>query len=84
MDYGTYLKASVGNAGRASKSYTKQSTFNGSLRQIRGQVLRILAAGPREKVALLASLPDPRTPGVIQALMSEGLVRQEGAHIRLP
>ena len=84
MDYGTFVKASVGNTARASTSYTRQSTFSGSLRQIRGQVLRILAGGPQEKAALLAMVPDPRAPEVVEALIGEGLVYQEGARIRLP
>jgi A/G-specific adenine glycosylase len=43
MDYGTYLKSMVGNVSRKSSSYAKQSTFEGSKRQIRGAVLRILS-----------------------------------------
>jgi A/G-specific adenine glycosylase len=36
MDYGSYLKQTVGNVSRQSKTYAKQSTFAGSKRQIRG------------------------------------------------
>ncbi len=46
MDYGTYLKATVGNLTRQSKSYAKQSKFEGSTRQLRGAILRVLATAP--------------------------------------
>jgi len=42
MDYGTYLKKEYGNFNKKSKLYTKQSKFEGSLRQKRGLVLRLL------------------------------------------
>ncbi len=42
MDYGAMLKKTVGNASRSSKHYAKQSTFKGSHRQLRGEILKIL------------------------------------------
>jgi A/G-specific adenine glycosylase len=42
MDYGTHLKAGVGNLNRQSKSYTKQAAFAGSDRELRGKVIRYL------------------------------------------
>jgi A/G-specific adenine glycosylase len=44
MDYGSYLKATVGNKSRASKHHVKQSTFAGSNRQIRGAIIRLLGS----------------------------------------
>lgn len=46
MDYGTYLKSSVPNPNRRSHHYTRQSTFEGSDRQIRGMILRIVLDEP--------------------------------------
>ena len=46
MDYGTMLKTTVGNASRSSRQYTRQSLFAGSVRQLRGSVLRLLVDGP--------------------------------------
>lgn len=43
MDYGTYLKRSQGNATRKSTTYTKQSPFKGSRRQVRGSILTLLS-----------------------------------------
>ncbi len=42
MDYGSYLKAQHGNITHQSKHYTKQSKFQGSDRQIRGAILKVL------------------------------------------
>ena len=47
MDYGAALKKLTKNPGRKSAHYTKQSRFDGSFRQIRGAVIRILSVnGP--------------------------------------
>jgi A/G-specific adenine glycosylase len=84
MDYGTYLKQTVGNRSRASKSYTKQSKFAGSARQIRGQVLRLLSEGPVIGSALLMSLADARAEAVVGDLEKEGLIRRNGDTYELP
>lgn len=75
MDYGSHLKATVGNAARASKHYTKQSTFKGSKRQVRGQVLRLLGAKPASFKALRTEIPDERLQAVLADLENEGLIR---------
>ncbi|HEX8763347.1 MAG TPA: hypothetical protein VF733_06360 [Candidatus Saccharimonadales bacterium] len=74
MDYGTHIKQTVGNVSRASKTYTKQSTFQGSRRQIRGQVLRTLIAGPMTAADLTRQINDERLLEVLQSLTSEGLI----------
>lgn len=42
MDYGVMLKKSKKNPSRASAHHTKQSSFAGSDRQIRGEILKLL------------------------------------------
>lgn len=42
MDYGVMLKKRLPNPNKKSKHYTKQSKFEGSNRQIRGMILKIL------------------------------------------
>ena len=42
MDYGSYLKKVLPNPSRKSKHHTKQSKFKGSLRQVRGEIIRLL------------------------------------------
>lgn len=83
MDYGAYLKSTSGNAGRVSKGYIKQSKFEGSRRQLRGAVLRLLAAGERGEQELLKRLPDERMHEVLTALVSEGLIRRTNGGYRL-
>lgn len=68
MDWGTELKRQKSN-NHQSKHYTKQSKFEGSRRQIRGQVLKQLAAG-QQPVS-----DDPRLPAVLEDLAKEGLIR---------
>ena len=75
MDYGSYLKREVGNLNMLSKDYTKQSKFEGSRRQIRGQILRLLGERSLTKAAVIASIPDVRTPEVIDELVHENLIR---------
>lgn len=47
LDYGACLKRSVGNASVRSAHYHKQSSFEGSHRQKRAMLLRIVLADPR-------------------------------------
>ena len=42
MDYGVYLKSTYTNPSRMSAHHTKQSAFEGSHRQVRGEILKIL------------------------------------------
>lgn len=44
MDYGSFLKKTVGNANIKSKHYTKQSVFKGSRREARGKILKYVVA----------------------------------------
>jgi len=74
MDYGTYLKATVGNLNRISKQYSKQSAFKGSRRQIRGQVLRLLGQAGCTLRDLQGIIMDERLEGVLNDLTTEGLI----------
>ncbi len=74
MDYGSYLKQTIGNVSRSSKSYAKQSAFQGSRRQIRGQILRALTGGPHPQQVLEAMVTDERLAVVLSDLLAEGLV----------
>jgi A/G-specific adenine glycosylase len=76
MDYGTYLKRSVGNLNKLSNTYNKQSRFEGSPRQLRGRVIHLLGGDSRRMVELQREIDDPRLEVVIAELVREGLVRQ--------
>lgn len=83
MDYGTYLKAAFTNPNRRSKHYTKQSTFEGSKRQIRGSILRALAKNSQTLSELQASQPDSRLQAVIEDLLHEQLISQTAGRYHL-
>lgn len=74
MDYGSYLKKTQGNHARSSAVYTKQSTFEGSLRQVRGAVLRQLIANPLSLPELEEVIHDERLGQVLTRLQTEGLI----------
>lgn len=83
MDYGSHLKQTVGNLSKFSSSYAKQSKFDGSRRQIRGQVLKQLAEGPSTLAGLSANIPDKRLEGVLTDLINEELITLTGSRYRL-
>lgn len=75
MDYGAHLKATTGAQLHRVKGYQTQSRFQGSRRQIRGQVLKeLLAHGHLAPAELSALIPDDRLPDVCQTLAREGLI----------
>lgn len=78
MDYGTYIKKQFGSHNSHSKHYAKQSTFHGSKRQVRGQVLRELSHGPLNTSMLSASIQDERLKDVLDDLLHEKLIQYDG------
>ena len=80
MDYGAMLKGKVLNPNRRSKHYAKQSKFEGSLRQVRGAVLKVLTKGPATIASLKKQFPDfsNRLDKAIAGLEKEGFLRRDG------
>lgn len=76
MDYGAMLKQHVGNPGRRSTSYTRQSRFEGSDRQIRGAVVHLLLDGPMDRRAVVDAIDaeETRVLDVIERLRREHMV----------
>ncbi len=77
MDYGAYLKATVGNLTRQSKSYAKQSRFEGSTRQLRGKILRELTVSPQSVAELTKKLDrvsNQKLTRILQQLEKELLI----------
>ena len=83
MDYGSYLKSQRGNLSRYSQHYRKQSRFEGSRRQIRGQVIRLLAEKPANLKTLTSQISDQRLVEVLADLQKEGLITRQRANYRL-
>ena len=72
MDYGAYLAKTVPNPNRRSKHHTVQSKFEGSRRQLRGEILRQLLE--RSRLLSEFEIDDERLPSVLEALVGEGFV----------
>jgi A/G-specific adenine glycosylase len=83
MDYGTYLKKTYGNPSKTSKQYSVQSRFEGSLRQLRGEVLRQLAAKQLSQQQLHRVIPDQRLLPVLDRLLHEKLIYHSGNYYGL-
>jgi A/G-specific adenine glycosylase len=75
MDYGTELKASVGGQLHRVKNHRPQSTFKGSRREVRGQVIKLLIEHRHIRKEDLAGLvPDDRLDEVCESLVAEGMI----------
>ena len=87
MDYGAYLKKTVGNESRRSRHYRIQATFENSDRQIRGAIIRELVKAASTTQRILTSLsgfPAERVLAQINILADEGLLRKRGTQLSLP
>ncbi len=78
MDYGSYLKGQGNTVHRMSKHYTKQSTFAGSRRQIRGAIVRELLKGPMTVATLVKKLEKEKQllVSVVEDLQDEGIIQK--------
>lgn len=86
MDYGTHLKKTVGNASRKSSSYTKQSTFKGSHRELRAQILHEIAASTTSTRTSLLKKIDRKPADIdktITELMKEGFIVVKGNRLSI-
>lgn len=87
MDYGVLLKKTIINPSRKSKHYTKQSKFEGSDRQIRGIILKILttSSGPifQEKIISMIGKDPARVIKIIDQLMQENLIENTPSGISI-
>lgn len=75
MDYGAHLKKTSGGRLEQSKHYKKQPLLKGSLREMRGRILKSLTAGSLDEKSLRAAVQaDERYTAAIEKLASEGLI----------
>lgn len=86
MDYGSHLKATVGNKNTQSKSYKKQSTFKGSAREMRGRILKFLTERPyrRQEFDAMFLTQKECYKDQLDQLVAEGLVQEKSGVISLP
>ncbi len=84
MDYGSCLKRA--GVGRIDKSahYQKQPPLEGSLRQVRGQIIRALTGGDLSRQELRLELAgDERFERALEDLTKEGLVSVDNRRLHL-
>ena len=87
MDYGVMLKKTLVNPSRKSKHHAKQSKFEGSDRQIRGMILRILTQQQApilsEVLIALTKKDSMRVSKIIDQMVKDKLVLVTGPLIEL-
>lgn len=83
MDYGTHLKQTRGNNISQSKHYARQSKFEGSRRQVRGKIVKMLVVGPLPLSELISLAKDERAESVVGDLVREGFVEKNEGQLRL-
>ncbi len=77
MDYGSYLKKILPNPNSRSKTYHRQSRFQGSLRQVRGEIIKMLAhksPQPLDSVAAHIAGNPLHFPEALNQLIKEKLI----------
>lgn len=96
LDYGAYLKKTIPNPSRRSKSHVKQSRFEGSHRQKRAELLRVLLAHKDEGGAVFETfhqelcqievnagretLDEQVTLGLLEELAKEGFCQKNNEY----
>lgn len=85
MDYGSHIKKLHGNPARKSAHYAKQSRFEGSLRQVRGAILRELHKGSFSDHVLSErlNLPLLKMREALVGLARDGLIIKQKAKWRI-
>lgn len=85
MDYGAFLKKREPNPSRRAETYRSQSRFEGSLRQVRGALLKTLGASGSLSLEVFAAESGADYGRVLEAakgLSKDGLVTQLGDALR--
>ncbi len=75
MDYGAYLAKEVENPNKKSRHYVKQAKFEGSVRQVRGNILKLLLKKSYSLKELIKLYPnDERLFTALEQMIKEGFV----------
>jgi A/G-specific adenine glycosylase len=79
MDYGSDLKKKIPNPSRKSKHHTVQTTFKGSVREIRGDILRTLLSKKKATAkSLQKNFDTEKFERAIQGLLKEKIIQKKG------
>lgn len=79
MDYGVMLKQRMVNPNRKSAHYTRQSKFDGSDRQLRGKIIKLLTdtkAATFEELHAYVLCEKSRLEAILDKLMKDQLIQQ--------
>lgn len=84
MDYGSFLKRSGQGANKVSAHYKKQAPLKGSLREMRGMLIKMLSKADESERALERHFGgDERFQPAYEALLKEGLIEKTGSLVHL-
>lgn len=84
MDYGTWLKRQGGGRLTQSRHYKKQAPLKGSVREVRGEIVKRLTKGDCRLAELVADYEtDERFEPALTGLIADGLVEQTGEYLHL-
>lgn len=84
MDYGSYLKKNGAGLLDKSRHYKKQPPLKGSIREVRGLILKQLAAQDMSREALAHAVSaDERFDSALSGLLGDGLVTVTGDALHL-
>jgi len=86
MDYGVMEKKKFRNSDRKSIRYQRESSFQGSDRQIRGMILRILLEESQISPLQLSqklSIDQERLKRITRALKEKGLIQTIGRNFTI-
>lgn len=84
MDYGSWLKRQGGGRLTQSRHYKKQAPLKGSVREVRGQIIRRLTKGDLLEISLSEGYDgDARFEPALAGLIGDGLVQRTGEYLHL-
>jgi len=79
MDFGTMLKKKHPELNKRSAHYRKQSKFDGSTRQVRGKILKLLLEKPlsTKKIVNKINYEEKKVLEILNTLKKEGFIQKE-------
>ncbi len=86
LDYGAWLKTQIENPSRRSAHYVKQSRFDGSNRQLRGAIIRMLTQQGKmttKEIGQILRVPASKIREIIRTLTQDGLVHATGTGVKM-
>jgi len=87
MDYGVMLKKTHPELNKRSAHYRKQSKFEGSTRELRGRILKMLLEEQplsEEKIVDKLQKKSERTNKILEGLVKEGFIEKKGELYYIP